>query len=377
MQPIGTGKTILYSLLPLILLATVLEGTFRIVEIWLPPLPVDYGWGFNADSRLFVPDAKTPGALETAEAKKGIFQEQYFKMPKSANAFRVFFVGGSSVNYAKDDLFKLAVRLTPRYANKCHFEFIDAGGCGYGTHRLVPIVAEVLEYQPDLIVFYEAHNEFEEYEQLQFVRLSTLPLQRIVYKSAFCRFIRDRVASWQLNDLRRKRNQEILRMTPKDNGSWDVKTFTEAQIEERMKIFEQNLTLMISLCKARNVPLILSSVPSNLCKPRLNDEAEAARIHAYFERGEYEEGAKIAREVIKHTTRHQASDTENAIIRRIARENDIPLADVEAKVIAAEPHHIPGETLFEDWCHLNYKGRVPMMEAFEEQIVKILDAKYR
>ncbi len=375
MRTLGIGKTVVYSILPLLLLAAVLECTFRVVEIWIPPLPVDYGWGFNADSRLFVPDPKAPGVRATAPGKRVVFQEQYFKMPKPANGFRVFFVGGSSLNYAKGDIFKLAFRLALRFPDKYQLEFIDAGGCGYGTHRLTPIVAELLEYQPDLIVFYEGHNEFEEFEQLQFVRLWTLPLQKTIYKSAFCRFIRDRTASWQLSALRRQRNQELLRLSPKENGSWAEKTFTPAQIDERMKIFEQNLSLIASLCKARNVPLILSSVPSNLYNPHLADNEELARIHDFFARGQYEEGARYSREVLKRSTRKQASDTENAIIRKVARENGIPLADVEAKVIAAEPHHVPGETLFEDWCHLNYKGREPMMAAFEEQIVKLLESK--
>jgi hypothetical protein len=42
-------------------------------------------------------------------------------------------------------------------------------------------------------------------------------------------------------------------------------------------------------------------------------------------------------------------------------------------VIAAEPHHIPGETLFDDWCHLNDAGREIMAAAFEEQVGTLLD----
>jgi len=370
MSSFGLAKTIVYSLLPLLLVALLLECVFRVVEIWRPPLSVDYGWGFDADSRLFVPSPNAPGTMETAPGKRVSFQEQYFKMPKPANVYRVFFVGGSSINYAKGDIYSLAFRMTVRFPERRQFEFLCAGGCGYGTHRLVPLVAELLEYQPDLVVFYEAHNEFEEMQQLQFVQLWSLPLQRVLYKSAFCRFVRDRIAMRQVGELRQQRNRELLRLSPEENGSTQLKTFTPEQIDERMKIFEQNLSLMVSLCKAWRVPLILSSVPSNLCNPRLADAAETARIHDFFARSQYEEGARYAREVLKRSTRHQSSDTENSIIRKVAKENRIPLADVEAEVIAAEPHHVPGETLFDDWCHLNATGRRVMMEAFEERIME-------
>ncbi|HOT49367.1 MAG TPA: SGNH/GDSL hydrolase family protein, partial [Candidatus Hydrogenedentes bacterium] len=76
MSSLSVGKTIVYSLLPLVLLAVLLESLFRVVEIWRPPLPVDYGWGFDANSRLFVPDAKSPDTMITAPQKRVSFQDQ-------------------------------------------------------------------------------------------------------------------------------------------------------------------------------------------------------------------------------------------------------------------------------------------------------------
>ena len=375
MSSLGVSKSIVYSMLPLVLLAVLLESVFRVVEIWRPPLPVDYGWGFDANSRLFVPDAKSPDTLITAPEKRVSFQDQYFKMPKPANTFRVFFVGGSSINYARGAIRSLALRMAVRYADLCRFEFINAGGCGYGSHRLAPLVAELLGYQPDLLVFYEGNNEFQEQEQLQFVRLWSLPLQRTLYKSAFCRFVRDRAAMLRVNALRQERNRELLRLSPEENGSTRLKTFTPEQIGERMGIFEQNLSLIVSMCRMRNVPIILSSVPSNLCNPRLDNGGERETIRGFFARGQFAEGAQYSREVLKRSTRNQASDTENAIIRKIAREKGIPLADVEAKIIAAEPHGVPGETLFTDWCHLNDQGMEHMMAAFEERIAEQIELK--
>jgi len=368
----GAKKTIVYSLLPLVVLLALLEGACRIVEIWRPPWKVDYGWGFSADSRLFVPQPGVPGKMMTALPKRVCFFEQSFVLPKPDRNFRIFLVGGSSINYARYSIEGLTKRLNWLSLGAREFELINAGGEGYGSHRLVPIVAEVLDYDPDLILLYTGHNEFQEIELLRFVQLRTLPLQKLLYRSALCRFIRDRVASLQLSRLRRERNEELLRMTPKDNGSWEEKHFTQDQIDERMNIYEQNIGLMVSLCRAKKVPIVLSTVASNLWEPRLDDEGALDRIRDLHERGQYEEGKACAQAALKKYGRYQSCESENSIIRRLARENDVPLADVEAKVIAAEPHHVPGETLFGDWCHLNPMGNVWLMAAFEEQIVQLL-----
>ncbi|HRZ16716.1 MAG TPA: SGNH/GDSL hydrolase family protein, partial [Candidatus Hydrogenedentes bacterium] len=72
--------------------------------------------------------------------------------------------------------------------------------------------------------------------------------------------------------------------------------------------------------------------------------------------------------------RHQSSDLENAILRELAAENGVPLADVEAAVIAAEPHGVPGETLFNDHCHLNPAGNALLVRVYEKEILRALGA---
>jgi hypothetical protein len=260
---LGVKKTILYSLLPLTVFLIVSESACRVAEIWFPPWTLDYGWGFSADSRLFLPDPTLQGLMATATTKRTCFQEQAFRMPKPSHFFRIIFVGGSSINYAQDVMEDYTSEWNNSHSYERIVEFINAGGCGYGSHRLVTLVAEMLTYDPDLIVFYEAHNEFVEFNQMQFVRLSTLPLQHVLYRSALCRFVRDRIASFQLSSLRRQRNREILGTTPRDNGGWEEKKFPPEEIRQRMIAYEQNLTRIVALCREHNVPLVLSSVPSN------------------------------------------------------------------------------------------------------------------
>lgn len=71
-------------------------------------------------------------------------------------------------------------------------------------------------------------------------------------------------------------------------------------------------------------------------------------------------------------SRHQSSDLENDIVRQVVLKHTLPLADVEKRIIEAEPHHVPGETLFGDHCHLNEQGRVIMAQEYEERAVEVL-----
>ena len=372
----GWKKTLAYSLLPLVFLLGFIEGAARVVEIWRPPWKADYGWGFNPDSRLFVPSESEPGIMVTSPAKEANFHRQRFPMPKPPDTFRIFMLGGSSVNYLDFELKQLHLRLLFEFGNRLKFGLINAGGLTYGSHRLVAIASEILEYEPDLVLIYSGHNEFEELEQLELARLGTLPLQKVLYKSAFCRFVRDRIASYQVSKLEREKNRQIL-SNPDPNliiGLAWQHDFTPEEVAERMDVFRNNLAIMVSLCQAKGVPVIIGTVPSNLVKPELRAE-DAERYQAVlelFEKGEYEKGAALGREILNTSIRHQSSDQENQVIRSVAEEFGIPLADVEAAIIEAEPHHVPGETLFTDICHLNVRGRQILMETYEAEVLRIL-----
>jgi lysophospholipase L1-like esterase len=377
---LGWKKTAIYSLLPAILLFGALELTARVVEIWLPPWQVDYGWGFNPDSRLFVPAQDGSGAMITHPDKLVCFRPQQFMMPKPDKEFRIFIVGESSVYalWVYPELQAEWTRLSAQFQDQRTINIISAGGLSYGSHRLTPIVGEILNYDPDLILFYLGHNEFEELRQLKLAHLRTLPYQRIIYKSALCRFIRDRIASIQVSRLEREKNREILSQKDFDPNLPSAMGyhFTPEEIAGRMDAFRNNLTIMLSLCKERNVPAIMGTIPSNLVDPMVSGKGwiQYWKVKKLFKEGRWQEGAALGRQILSESVRHQSSDLENAIIRDVARQFDVPLVEVEAAVIAAEPHGVPGETLFDDCCHLNHDGRTILVKEYGKAIARFLQA---
>jgi hypothetical protein len=143
-----------------------------------------------------------------------------------------------------------------------------------------------------------------------------------------------------------------------------------------MKSLENNLELMARMCRRRNVPLILSTVPSNLKQPHEICKEDAARYRPVFDlyrQGKYEEARTLAEEVLAQVFHHQATEAENAVLRRVAARNGLPLADVKTAIIAAEPNHFPGETLFWDDCHFYPKGNEMLLTTFFEIIDENID----
>ena len=365
-QRFGWKKTLVFSLIPLFVLCGVLEGLGRAFEFWVPPLSTDYDLGFSAKSKVFVPSSDTPG-LMIRNPEKTSCPPQEFAMPKPKGLFRVFVVGGSSVNHIWKDCAPMAERLTEQSQGKPRFEAINCGLPAYGSHRLAMIVRELTEYDPDLIIYHESNNEFEEVEQFQLVNLRAIPLQRLLYKSAFCRVIRDRIALAQVARMQRALDTDKVDFWPAQNYQ-----FSPQEVADRMVAFRNNLMDIIRTCQSARVPLILDTVPSDLRHPDLPNQGLEQRLDEIYRSEDFVHGAIVARELLSASYRHQASDVENGIVRTLAFEQNMPLADVEAAVVAAEPHNVPGETLFEDRCHLNAQGNQIFVRVLEEAIARVV-----
>ncbi|MBN2288618.1 MAG: tetratricopeptide repeat protein [Candidatus Glassbacteria bacterium] len=134
-----------------------------------PPAESDPFVGFSAIHPLFVPDLAEDGSLrmKTAPGKLRWFNPQDFAAEKEPGTFRIFTLGGSTTYgrpYKDATSFSGWLRklLSRPGGSPVRYEVINAGGISYASYRVVVILEELLNYQPDLFIIYTGHNEFLE-----------------------------------------------------------------------------------------------------------------------------------------------------------------------------------------------------------------------
>lgn len=367
-------KQTAWAMLPVLLFFGLAETAARVRERWVPPMAVDAGQGFDPASLLFTSAGN--GYMETNPEKRVSFQHQRFRLEKDPRTLRVFALGGSSVNYLDYEFSQLKQELEKALSGRYDtVEIINCGGLSYGTHRLVLIASEIVQYEPDVVLVYSGHNEFEEIEQMHLAGRSNIAAQRTLGRSALYRFLRDTLARRRITHLEEARAaRDLATSVPDSSRSW-MHVFTPEEIQERMQAYEANLDTILQMCRDRGIAVVIGTVPSNLWRPNLpgKEGAMYEEAKALFNQGRYEEGLDVGRRILRNASpRHQSSDAENEIIRALAQKHRISLADVETAVIATEPHGVPGETLFNDHCHLNPEGNTILRKLYQERILELL-----
>ena len=114
---------------------------------------------------LFVPATDADGVLEIAANRMHLFRPASFKAKKTEGAMRVFALGGSTTQgepYSTETAFPAWTGICLEAATGQNVEVINCGGLSYASYRVLAILREVLEYDPDLVLIYTGHNEYLE-----------------------------------------------------------------------------------------------------------------------------------------------------------------------------------------------------------------------
>ncbi len=189
-------------------------------------------------------------------------------------------------------------------------------------------------------------------------------------------WLRDLAAWSQIREIKRQSSDSALAASAPNTSSAWMHVFTEEEIRSRMTTYRNNLSRIIELCGKKGIPVVIGTVPSNLWKlPPGTGITRWPEVEALYAQKKYEAGRALAESLLRVGVRHQSSEAENEIIRELGRLPGVSLADVKAAVIAAEPNHVPGETLFNDHCHLNPAGNKILIQTYEPHIVKGLQGR--
>jgi hypothetical protein len=166
------GMAIAMSLLPFVC------AEFLLRFLGLPSIPAsdDPLVDLNQLKPLFVQSADGL-KWEIPETRFNFFRPESFACDKRENEFRVFVLGGSTVQgrpFATETSFSTWLEIALQTSDESRFwNVINCGGISYASYRLAPILDEVLQHDPDLIIIYSGHNEF--LEERTYGHLKTVP----------------------------------------------------------------------------------------------------------------------------------------------------------------------------------------------------------
>jgi tetratricopeptide (TPR) repeat protein len=142
------------------------EGVFRVAGVPTLRDEADPFLGFSRRVRVFQEDAGRGIFRTHPAAVRHTFRSQEFLIHKPPGGLRVFVLGGSSAYgfpHAEAEAFPAILERVLRAAHPERVvEVVNAAAMSYGSHRQRVLAHELLEHEPDVLILYEAHNEFVE-----------------------------------------------------------------------------------------------------------------------------------------------------------------------------------------------------------------------
>jgi len=257
---------VVLGLLPLI----ACELTLRGLGLGKPTDSNDPFVGFSDIHPLFVLN-KIGSRYEIPKSRQVHFQPDSFAAQKSANEFRIFVLGGSTVQgrpWSIESSFTTWLELHLNAADSTRrYEVINCGGVSYATYRLAPILQEVLKYQPDLVVFCEGHNEF-----LEDRSYAPIKAQPAAVSFSIRQVSRLHIYNFLRNNVLRVSTPETAKavLGPEVDARLDWKggmAEYHRDLEWQRDVithFESSLQRIVQIANDAEVPLILVSPVSNL-----------------------------------------------------------------------------------------------------------------
>lgn len=401
------------------------ELTCRLAGWGEPDWRADPFVSFRPGQPLYVPEGAS-GWMTTSPGRRRFFLEQRFERRKPPGTFRIFCLGGSTVQgnpYGPETAFPRWLELAlGTVAPGRRWQVINVGGLSYASYRLVLVLAECLQWEPDLIVLATGHNEF--LEDRSYGRIRRLPdwAASLTSRAARLRLfqVMEQALRWGRRFVHRHGSEDTRPIMPAEvDALLDYRHGIKAYHRDPAwhagvrAHFGVNLRRMAALCREAGVPLVWVVLPSNLrdCPPfkseptpglstesrkardRLAQEArmrlvaedpagaverlqEAVRLDPedadlYFELGRAQ--AAVGDLTAAASSWRRARDLDvcplrmtsplEATLRQLARKEAVPLVDWAGLIAARSPGGAPGDDWLVDHVHPKPEGHQLLAEA--------------
>ena len=355
-----------------------------------------------------------------------------FPVNKSEKTYRVFAMGASAAAGTPDGAFcfgRMLQDMLRRQYPETNFEVITAAMPAINSHVVLEIAKDCTRYQSDLFIICLGNNEVVGPYGAGTV-FSTMSSNLSVIRLGIA--LKATKLGQLVTNLLASANTGNAPKIWRGMGMFLEKQVRaeDAGLEIVYKHFQKNLQDICHLAGSKGIQTIFCTVPCNLKdsppfaslhKPGLTDAekkswdeiyqrgiqyetngnfAEAVKLYlkaaeiddryanlhfrlarCYWEMGEYDKaraGYVLAREL--DTLRFRADTRINEILRDTAGNktaNGVYLVDAVKVFEENSPHQAPGEELFYEHVHMNFKGNYLLAGAIFQQVEKILPERVK
>jgi tetratricopeptide (TPR) repeat protein len=406
-------------LLPFLLLAA-LEGVLRLTH-YGPDLSLFASEQVGGRSYLVMnPDVKDRYFSHVEFSPNT--SPDYFTIPKAANTFRIFCLGGSTTvgypyGYVGSFSTFLRDRLRALFPER-RIEVINLGLTATNSFTVNDIAGELPAYEPDLLIVYDGHNEF--YGALGIASHESAGSARWLTR-AYLKLIHVRSFLLLRNGVRWVSRLFSAGIVPDRGGTMMERLARDQYIAYGSKSyraclsnFGENLRELASLCAEQKIPLLLSSQASNLRdrppfvsgrRDELGDADRAALDESIRagrdlrKRGEFDSALSFFRRAVRIDSLHadvhyeiarcldtlgrkpearreylQARDYDelrfrtsgdfNEAIRGACRDGSARFVDIEMSLTGQSPDSLLGNNLMLEHLHPNLRGYFLMAKEY-------------
>jgi len=350
-----------------------------------------FNYGF--DNRQWIPAADGELFLNPEIAKRYFYTVKkvpssngdLFDEVKKENAFRVFVLGESSAaGYPFLPLGSFSHYLSNRLKlvfPSSKIEVVNLGLTAVNSFTLRDLFPGVLDQKPDLILIYTGHNEY--YGALGIGSMESLGTSRetvnlLLYLNKFKTAVLLRnIIQGILNlfSINETAGGTLMSRMAKDQ-------FIEFKSESYNKGIEQfkgNMGDMLEMAKERNVPVIFSTLVSNLkdqppfISIKSKEYPSAEKIYKQAEASLNSEDKEAADSLFRFAKdldglRFRAPEELNHTIKSLCKRFSLPLVDADSAFNAATPDGIAGNNLMTDHLHPTLKGYQILGKLFFEKM---------
>ena len=314
----------------------ILEIALRIFWTPLPTAASDPFLDFGQFASLFELNGDV---YRIPRERMRLFAPAEFPVIKGSNVQRIFCIGGSTTQgepYKPPTAYPEWMRLNLQLIAPDHkWEVINCGGLSYASYRMLPILIEVLRYQPDLVVIDCGHNEFLEKRDLSgwrespsrvWLAMRVLRRSRVVQLASSCYAYVSQSQSAEPKKTRLEREVDALL---DDHGGLEKYHRDDLQVDAVVKSMHWNVEAMVDACKRQGVPILLLIPTSNVrdCPPF---KVEASPSLNAMRRQEVESHWLAAR--------HSGTQSDS-VVSSIKDQNVNIVVDELKEVLALDPEH--------------------------------------